>query len=464
MGKWSRRSMVAVLAGCVWLQTGTAHAQSYFSGSPGYMYYPGVSCQVDYSDNRSELTSSFPDVLVGGDHAVICPVIKTTSAPGVTNDGLADVHLDVNLPNGAGLACNLNVYDASITTEAAGNAVGSYPGVLNAQRTTISFPSAVNAKKGWWRQSGFWFAQVECTPSGATPQAPIDIVQYFVTENGPKQPAFIYPPSACHGTGGDWYYRHDSLGFLNMADRNPSTGPTFIWSCNNDVSNGGTGSPIDTGLMVDLAYGPNQNYSMDFRNFLGQTVTVANAADQYPTKFVWNQRFNSTNYAFELRSIKGGDGKFLGYRSYNLMIDCGNTSAPVAPFFADFDYSGGGNNSHTEAIDLSGVSNPAPMDVYKTGRINPATYTVPLFQAGSSHKVRLHFAETYWSAAGKRKFNVTINGTAVLSNFDIFVAAGNKMRKAVVKEFTVNANANGQIIIATTKVTDNPLIAGIEIQ
>ena len=76
--------------------------------------------------------------------------------------------------------------------------------------------------------------------------------------------------------------------------------------------------------------------------------------------------------------------------------------------------------------------------------------------------MRLHFAELYWTAGGKRKFGVAINGTAVLSNFDIYVAAGGQY-KAVVKEFTAAANSSGQIVIKLTNVTDNATIEGIQI-
>jgi len=83
--------------------------------------------------------------------------------------------------------------------------------------------------------------------------------------------------------------------------------------------------------------------------------------------------------------------------------------------------------------------------------------------AGSSHTVRLHFAETFWTAAGRRVFNVSINGTQVLTNFDVFAAAG-AMNKAVIRQFTANANASGQYVITFTTVTDKSLVSGIEIQ
>jgi hypothetical protein len=141
-----------------------------------------------------------------------------------------------------------------------------------------------------------------------------------------------------------------------------------------------------------------------------------------------------------------------------------NSGGPaVTPFVADEDFAGGGTINHANTIDLSGVINPAPMAAYQTARIGNFTYTLPGFAAGSSHAVRLHFAETYWTAAGKRVFNVSINGAQVLAKFDIFAAAGAK-NKAVIEQFTANANASGQYVITFSSVIDNSLLSGIEVQ
>jgi hypothetical protein len=141
-----------------------------------------------------------------------------------------------------------------------------------------------------------------------------------------------------------------------------------------------------------------------------------------------------------------------------------NSGGPaVNPFAADMAFTGGSTINHANTIDLSGVTNPAPMAVYQTARIGSFKYTIPGFTAGSSHTVRLHFAETYWTAAGSRLFNVSINGTQVLTNFDIFAAAGAK-NKALIEQFTLNANASGQYVITFTTVKDNSLVNGIEVQ
>ena len=110
---------------------------------------------------------------------------------------------------------------------------------------------------------------------------------------------------------------------------------------------------------------------------------------------------------------------------------------------ADVDFTGGTTINHANTIDLSKVTNPAPMAVYQTGRIGNFSYTIPGFTAGSSHTVRRHFAETYFSTPGSRKFNVSINGTQVLTDYDIYAAAAGK-KLANVQQFTENANSNGE--------------------
>jgi len=142
-------------------------------------------------------------------------------------------------------------------------------------------------------------------------------------------------------------------------------------------------------------------------------------------------------------------------------INTGSSSA-ASPFAADQYGSGGTQRTVSDSISISGVSNPAPMAVYQSERYGNSTYTLPNLTAGGQYTVRLHFAELYQTATGRRVFNVVINGTTVLSNFDIFAVTGARY-KATVREFTATANASGQIVINFQTVTDNATIEGIEI-
>jgi beta-galactosidase len=149
-------------------------------------------------------------------------------------------------------------------------------------------------------------------------------------------------------------------------------------------------------------------------------------------------------------------------------IDSGSTAA-VTPFAADEDFAGGGTIAHGNTIHTGNVTNPAPAAVYQTARVTSAggsgstfSYTIGGFTAASNHAVRLHFCETFWTGAGDREFNVSINGTQVLTNFDIFATAGGQ-NVANIQEFMAPANASGQYVIVFTSVEDKALISGIEI-
>jgi hypothetical protein len=141
-----------------------------------------------------------------------------------------------------------------------------------------------------------------------------------------------------------------------------------------------------------------------------------------------------------------------------------NSGGPTAaPFVADTDFAGGSTINHANTIDLSAVTNPAPMAVYQTARTGNFSYTISGFTPGSSHTVRLHFAETFFSTTGSRTFNVSINGTTVLTNFDIVATAGAK-NKAVIEQFTAAASSTGNYVITFTSVINQSLVSGIEIQ
>ncbi len=156
-------------------------------------------------------------------------------------------------------------------------------------------------------------------------------------------------------------------------------------------------------------------------------------------------------------------GDFIAINSGGPAVS--NSGGGDASFAADEDYTGGGDNSvSTATISLTGAgANAAPMAVYQTARSGTSTYTIPGMVGGSSHTVLLHFAETYFTAAGKREFNVAINGSTVLTNLDIYATVG--ANTALVDTFTATANSSGDIVIAFADGAANqPVIYGIEIR
>jgi hypothetical protein len=117
----------------------------------------------------------------------------------------------------------------------------------------------------------------------------------------------------------------------------------------------------------------------------------------------------------------------------------------------------------TNTINVTGVNNAAPQAVYQSERYGDFKYIVPGLTVGNSYTVRLHFSENYFNGVGQRLFNVKINGTQVLTNFDIYAQAGNQQFKAVVREFSATADAAGRMTTEFLSNVGGAKLSGIEI-
>ena len=137
--------------------------------------------------------------------------------------------------------------------------------------------------------------------------------------------------------------------------------------------------------------------------------------------------------------------------------------AATGSFTADQYFSGGSTYTNTATINMSQITtNVPPTAIFNTERYGAMTYTIPNRTAGRSYTVTLYFAETYLTAAGQRLFNVTINGSTVLSSFDIYASAGGANR-AIARTFTTTANSSGQVVIGFTAQTENPKVNGLSV-
>ncbi|MFG2526127.1 malectin domain-containing carbohydrate-binding protein [Streptomyces sp. NPDC048527] len=141
-------------------------------------------------------------------------------------------------------------------------------------------------------------------------------------------------------------------------------------------------------------------------------------------------------------------------------------------FLADSNYSGGataGNNGQTGNPNSPlTVAHPIPVNDWNSYRYLDNTYTIPALAPGASYQVRLYFLEWYWTKVGKRAFNVSINGTPALTNFDILQASANAggdgTHQGVEKDFTAVADADGNITIAFSRGTaDQALVNAISV-
>ena len=137
-------------------------------------------------------------------------------------------------------------------------------------------------------------------------------------------------------------------------------------------------------------------------------------------------------------------------------------------FGSDQYFDGGHCDKFTATVDLSKADGAAPEAVYQSKRTtNPGapgfSYVVTNLAEGHAYHVRLHFADDQSWNAGNRVFNVFVNGKLVLANFDIYAAAGARLRAVVKDVYSVKPDSNGNIIIQYQNVKGNALASGISI-
>ena len=131
-------------------------------------------------------------------------------------------------------------------------------------------------------------------------------------------------------------------------------------------------------------------------------------------------------------------------------------------------YRNSGSSASTTASTLpqdASVPASTPAAIFSSDRWDGSTapemqWAFPV-SAGTPTTVRLYFANTYsgTSTPGKRVFDVAVEGTMVLNDFDIVASSGNLM--GTMRDTSVVSD--GTINIDFAHVIENPLVTGIEI-
>jgi beta-galactosidase len=202
-------------------------------------------------------------------------------------------------------------------------------------------------------------------------------------------------------------------------------------------------------------------------------VTVGGVGGTASTYFAGNL-LGDTLYCFDVQT------------TYDNWLATGSTTCPAA-FAPTFAVNAGGGaagwyvgstgfNSHcsagtttTNAINTAQVPNPAPQAVYQSAMTAPNNFgsqqciwTHSGLTPNATYQLRFQFAELTCTTVGCRDMNVSVQGTAVLTNFDIFAAAGGEFI-AITRTFAFTADATGTVTVAFAAGKSPALVNGIEI-
>jgi hypothetical protein len=135
-------------------------------------------------------------------------------------------------------------------------------------------------------------------------------------------------------------------------------------------------------------------------------------------------------------------------------VNCGGgayTAADNTLYAEDENFSGGNVSTSTIAI-----ANTDDATLFKSKRWGECSYSIPNLPS-KRYEIKFHFAETFWNRANARKFDVVAEGRTIISQLDIFAAAGG-MNKALDIAKVVQVS-DGTLDISFTNATiDQPVI------
>ena len=124
----------------------------------------------------------------------------------------------------------------------------------------------------------------------------------------------------------------------------------------------------------------------------------------------------------------------------------------------DADFTGGSTWTY-QTLAVTGTPDPS---LYQDVRYSGGTFSYSLPAAPGTYALKLHFVEGDPSVqAGKRLFNVLVNGTPVLSNFDVYATAGG-MGKALDESIPVTVGASG-MTVSFQSVNYTAMVSALEL-
>ena len=174
---------------------------------------------------------------------------------------------------------------------------------------------------------------------------------------------------------------------------------------------------------------------------------------------------NGTRYYYQVTAVNTSgespkSNEASAIPSADVRVNAGGaayTAADGRLFLSDRYYTGGITPYSYSTRTISGTTDPT---LYLSVHYGTSfSYSLPA--PNGSYTLKLHFAECSYNASGQRLFNVSVNGTAVLTSFDVWAAAGG-INKALIKTFAVTVS-NGALPISFVSVRGNAVVSAIEL-
>lgn len=220
-----------------------------------------------------------------------------------------------------------------------------------------------------------------------------------------------------------WITELDQTPLSGVVDNDGQPVASVAWLRKNGPSGTASGTTIWSTPSIAMVMGIN-----DFR--------VTATGTSYYAPYGGATTFNASLRANRVESIPDPGDTVIAINSAGPAYDAFDGTQ----FVADTAFEGGSTqvSSHTIANTPDGM-------LYNTWRWGNFNYRIPV--TNGRYEVYLHFAETYNTALGQRRFNVSLQGIPRLQEFEIAAEAG--FDTALIKRYDIDVT-NGEILIAVS--------------
>ena len=227
-----------------------------------------------------------------------------------------------------------------------------------------------------------------------------------------------------------------------------------------------------TAAQVTLAWDPNtENDLAGYKIHYGTAIhsySVQKDVKKATTYTVTGLTAGQTYYfATTAYDTSGNESGYSNEVSYSVQASPPSSQSIYRLNSGGLQYTDGQGNVYGADQYFSGgspatISNPIGGTVddvlYQSERFGNFSYTLPL--ASGNYTVVLRFAEIYWDQAGKRVFDVWIEGKRVIQNLDIFARVGKNRAHDVTLPVSVT---DGVLNIEFRSLVDNAKVSAIHV-
>jgi hypothetical protein len=221
----------------------------------------GSSQTVNSSSSLKRTTGSIQNIS-GSQVTLFCPIVKTTSGPGISTDEIWDATVPATATNGATVSCGIEVFQSQFFDDGTNFVESNWSSVTGSGTITIGFESEFGSPQDFWDGSGipgaWYYADISCLlPAGTS------IQNYTVSESGTPQNNRIYTTSSCAPDAGDtdfWRYLDPENGSDvagGTIQSSAQTSTKFIFDClvPSKIPSNSAGSSVEFTLGPDEGSG-----------------------------------------------------------------------------------------------------------------------------------------------------------------------------------------------------------------